>query len=130
MSASVQLFDPRIEHLFAMRTPLLRTLRMAGGTYTVGDIADGILAGKFQFWMRPNSGIVTEVIAYPRKRVLNYFLVFGELDECLSMQPEIEAFAKEHGCTAVACAGRAGWERVLPAHGWRRLWTVMAKDLA
>ena len=129
MSEAVRpLFDPRLEHLFGLRTPLLKALRGAGDCYTVGDIADGILRGNFQYWMRGESGIVTEVVSYPRKKVLNYFLVLGKLDECLALQPEIEAFAREHGCAGVTCAGRDGWLRVLPKHGWRSLWNVMVKE--
>ena len=130
MSANVSpLLDPRLEHMFGLRTPLLKALRGAGDCYTVGDVADGILRGNFQYWHTENAGIVTEVISYPRKKVLVYFLVLGKLDECLGMQPEIEAFARKCGCSAVTCAGRDGWDKILPRHGFRKLWTVQVKEL-
>lgn len=124
------LFDQRLGHLFLLRTPLLKTLRAAGDTHTVGDIADHILSGRFQYWAGDGAGIVTEVLEYPRKKVLNYFLGFGALDACLALQPQIEAFAYANGCRVVICAGRHGWEKILPAHGWRKMWSVMAKEIA
>ena len=33
--AKVELFDKRLDALFALRTPLLKALRTAGGTHTV-----------------------------------------------------------------------------------------------
>lgn len=124
-----QFTDPRLDHLFGLRTPLLKALRRAGDCYTVGDVADGILAGRFQYWMAEGGGIVTEIVTYPRKRVVNFFLVFGDLDACLGLQPEIEAFARQHGCSAAVATGREGWRKVLPAHGWREAWVLMAKEL-
>lgn len=129
MNVGPALFDPRLEHLFGLRTPLLKALRAAGDCYTVGDIAHGILTGQFQYWQAGQSALITEIVSYPRKRVLVYFLVLGNLEECLSAQPQVEAFARENGCSAVLCMGRDGWLRVLPKSGWKPLWNVMAKEL-
>lgn len=129
-ATSTLALDPRLEHLFRFRTPLLKALRGAGDCYTIGDVADGILSGRFQYWMSDAAGIVTEILAYPRKRALNYFLAFGELNAILAMQPEIEAFAREHGCAAVACSGRDGWARPLAKHDWKKKWTVYVKELS
>ena len=124
-----QLFDPRLSHLLALRNPLLKALRNAGDTHTVQDIADGILDGRFQFWGDDRAGIITEVLSYPRKRAVNYFLVLGDMDACLALQPEIEAFAKQIGAAATVATGRQGWDRILGKHGWTRRWSVHTKAL-
>ena len=43
----------------------------------------------------------------------------GYLDEVLSLIPDLEDFAREHGCKAIRMQGRKGWARVLPSYGWK-----------
>lgn len=126
---ATQLFDPRLNHLFALRTPLLKALRAAGDTHTIQDVATGILSGHMQYWFNENAGIVTEVVLYPRKRIVNLFLVFGEMKAALALQPQIEQFARHSGCSALTSCGRHGWEKILPAEGWTRRWSVHTKAL-
>ena len=95
--AKIELFDKRLDALFSLRTPLLKALRTAGGTHTVGDVADMILRGAAQFFGDEKGACVTEVITYPRRRVLHVWLAFGELETCLGLIPQMEEFARANG---------------------------------
>ncbi len=101
-----------------------------GGTHEVEDIWNGVRDGQFVAWFGKQSIIITEFIEYPRKKTLHYFIVAGDLDEVLAMQPGIEALARAHGCTSMTSAGRAGWKPVLQKHGWEPNWQMMTKELA
>lgn len=82
------------------------------------------------FWGGPKSACITEILQYPRKRVLHYFLIGGDLDELVElMEPRITAWAKAIGCSAVSGAGRKGFERVFKKSGFEPAWTVILKDI-
>ena len=63
--------------------------------------------------------IVTEIVIYPRKKVLNIFLAGGELDQILDMDHDVKNWAKEHGCTAATMSGRIGWKKPLKPLNWK-----------
>ena len=48
-------------------------LEYCGGTHHFDDIVEGIYAGRMQLWQGPRGCIVTEIVVYPRKKVLNLF---------------------------------------------------------
>jgi hypothetical protein len=121
--------DPRIDALLALRTPLLRALRRAGDTHTVGDIIAMIQRGAAQFFGDDRGACITEVTVYPRRKVMNIWLAIGELDACLSLIPQMEEFARQQGCTALTECGREGWEPFLAKRGWTRYGLVMMRDI-
>lgn len=105
-------------------------LPYARGTHTIEDIEAGIESGQFVFWAGPKSAVITEVLQYPRKRVLHYFLLGGDLRELVEfMEPRITAWAKSIGCNGVSGAGRKGFERVYAKSGFELAWTVIYKDI-
>ena len=130
MSEAVQFqTDPRLDALFALRTPLLKALRRAGGTHIVQDIADMIVRGVAQFFGDDKGACITEVITYPRRRVLNIWIAIGEREACLGLLPQIEEFARANGCTGIVETGREGWIPFLEARGWHKFGMVMMKDV-
>ena len=105
-------------------------LQYSGGTHTLDDVADGVARGLFQLWPGKTSAVITEVITYPRMRVLHYFLAGGKLPELSKMRPDIEAWGKTVGCNRVTLSGRKGWlKSFLKDEGYCEKWSVMAKDL-
>lgn len=121
--------DPRLDHLFMLRTHVIKALRLGGDTHTIGDLGEGILRGKFQYWMTDGAGVVTEILTYPRKKGCHVFLAFGNMDAVLGLQPSIEEFARANGCGTLSMCGRHGWDKVLHRTGWARRWTVHTKAL-
>lgn len=113
-----------------LRHHVAAALEYSGGTHKVEDIAEGICAGRFQFWPGRDSAVVTEIIVYPQLKDLHYFLAGGDLDELRLMRPLIEQWGKSIGCSRVSLAGRKGWERTfLKDEGYEPKWFILCKDL-
>ena len=74
--------------------------------------------------------MITEVVRYPRKTALNFWLAGGDLQELKTMLAPIEQWAREQGCERITLAGRRGWERTFMREaGYTPQWSVMAKEL-
>ena len=100
-----------------------------GGTHHFDDIVKNIALGTMQLWPSPRGCIVTEIVVYPRKRVLNIFLAGGELDQILDMDTDVKAWAKEQNCTAAIMAGRIGWKKPLAPLDWKMLYASFIKEI-
>lgn len=104
-------------------------LKYSGGTHHYGDIVDGVKSGMLQLWPAPKGCIVTEIISYPRKKVLHCFLIGGELDQILDMEESLIHFAKHQECETITGAGRQGWRRVMKDRGWKDAYSVISKEI-
>ena len=94
-------------------------LEYSGGTHDFEDIVAGLHRGVLQLWPTPRGCIVTEIVLYPQKKVLNVFLGGGELDQILDMHDNVISWAKAQGCSALSMSGRPGWKKPLKKHGWQ-----------
>lgn len=119
---------PLFDELDRCRPWIEAALKHSGGTHDWYDIVFGVLQGNFQFWPKENSALVTEIITYPRKRVLNVFLGGGELAELAAMHGEVIEWAKAQGCAGATISGRKGWERAYTQYGWQPLHTTLHKE--
>jgi len=108
---------------------LENALVYSNGTHDIGDVWDGIEAGRFEFWPGKNSAVVTEIYVYPKKKVFHIFLAGGKMEELLEMWDSIEIYAKVVGCTSLSVSGRKGWMRVLESRGAKHLCTTVIKEL-
>jgi len=104
-------------------------LEYTGGTHDIIDIYEGLYKGTFQLWPAKNSCLVTEIIKYPKKKVLNIFLGGGDLTEILSMHEDVIRWAKEQGCSALNMTGRFGWKKPLAQHGWKPMHSSYVKEI-
>lgn len=98
-------------------------------THTFDDVVFGIYAGHFQFWPLPNAAVVTQIEVFPRKRRLNVFAAGGDLKEIMAHEATLEDFARENGCSSLACQGRRGWHKVEKRQGVRPLHYLMERDI-
>lgn len=103
------------------RKRLARALRDSGDLATPADIAAAVEKGLMQSFVNNDSMIVTEVVEYPRGKVLNCVLLVGVMDDCMAMLDEIAEFAREQGCKSMRAQGRRGWARILPNYGWKQV---------
>lgn len=103
-------------------------LEYSGGTHTVDDVLDRILTGHLQLWPGERGCAVTELVVYPRKKVLHVFLAAGEMEQIIDMIDSAIAWGKSQGCTSMTIAGRKGWERVLARYGYKPVMTVLEKE--
>ena len=86
--------------------------------YALEDIENGIENGQFQLWPASESIMITEVVTYPQKRIMNLLFCGGDVEELLAMLPEFERFATYFGCSRLYGGGRKGWQRFLKKHGF------------
>lgn len=106
-----------------------KALRLGGDTHSVADVIAALNEGRMQAFWSDNATVITQIVQHPRKRELNVFLAFGDLDEVMAMQPRVSEFGRKHGCDFMVMSGRFGWQKVLPNHGWRRVGVTYALPL-
>ena len=104
-------------------------LEYSGGTHTFDDVAEGILNGHMQLWPTDRGCAVTEIVVYPKKKVLHVFLAAGEMDQLIDMIESASIWGRTQGCTSMTTSGRKGWKRVLSGEGWKEVMVVMEKEL-
>lgn len=103
-------------------------LAYSGGTHTFDDVVDLVATGRAQLWPAPRGVAITEIVLYPRKRVLNCFLAAGEMDQILDMVDSAIAWGKTQGCVSLTLSGRSGWQRVLDKHGFKPVFVTMERE--
>lgn len=113
----------------ANRHHIEAALEYSGGSHSFDDVRDGVLAGRMQIWPGKHSVAITEIIVYPKKRVLHVFLAGGEMAELIDMIDSAAAWGDAQGCTSVTMSGRRGWERVLGNHGFKPVMIVMERAI-
>jgi hypothetical protein len=111
------------------RSRMEKALHYGGDTHAIGDIAALIKEGRAQWWQHGDGMIVTEIDRFPRFSAVRYWLIFGELKECLSLEDQINEWAIGEGCTMAVATGRRGWGRVAASTGWRHHMYTFYKPL-
>ena len=104
-------------------------LDYSGGTHNFDDVVQGIVSGRMQLWPAEKGCAVTEIVVYPRKKVLHVFLAAGEMDQLIDMIDAAAAWGIQNGCESMTMSGRHGWLRVLDKKGWKSVMAVMERKL-
>ena len=119
-----------IDAFEAVRDYLAPAVALVPGEMNLEELRGGIAKGEYQLWNGPHSALVTEVIDFPRERVLHFALAGGKLDEIEAMLPPILAWGREIGATRTTLSGREGWQRTfLKQLGWKVKAVVMEAAL-
>jgi hypothetical protein len=108
---------------------LEKALAQGGDMYTLADIRGFIEAGHMQSFAKNDTWVVTQIVDFPQKRVLEIFLVTGDLDDAEALYDEVLQFGRERGCQIVRCYGRYGWTRKAREHGWTNGQRIFWKEL-
>lgn len=117
------------EELQRCRPWIEAALEYSGGTHDFYDVAEAIAEGRMQLWPATLGCGVTEIVVYPKKKVLHVFLAGGDMNQLTDMIDAAAAWGKAQGCNGMTMAGRKGWERVLARHGWRPVMSVMERGI-
>ena len=97
------------------------------------DFYEAITNGDMQLWtaIKDNeimASMVTQIVPYPRKRVLRIISIAGEeMNGWIKYIPLIEDWALSAGCTSLECWGRKGWLKILK--DWKCSYHIITKDL-
>jgi hypothetical protein len=103
-------------------------LEYSGGTHTFEDVEQGIYEKRLQLWPAERGCAVTEIVVYPRIKVLHVFLAGGEMDQIIDMINSAVEWSKAQGCTSMTISGRHGWQKVLAEYGFKPVMTVLKKE--
>jgi hypothetical protein len=103
-------------------------LAYSGGTHTFEDVEQRILESHLQLWPAERGCAVTEIVIYPRKKVLHVFLGGRRNGSDYRHDRQRRAWSKTQGCTSMTIAGRHGWRRVLEKYGYKPVLTVLEKE--
>lgn len=119
------------EELQRCRPWIEAALKHTGGTHDFDDVVAACEQGRMQFWPDPHAAAITEIVVYPKTKVLNVFLAGGELGAILDRIEDAAAWGRSIGCQTMTMTGRPGWERVLGPLGWAKAKTMvtMAREL-
>jgi hypothetical protein len=104
-------------------------LEYSMGTHNLDDVLSGIQGGEFQLFANDGGCAVTQIITYPRKKVIYIFLAGGELDSVIALQDEVIQFGRENNCDSMMQIGRKGWTKALKLHGWSTEAACMTRGL-
>jgi hypothetical protein len=100
---------------------LARILDRMGGAYLVSDILTAIAEGRMQSFIEGDSWAVTQIVDYPRTRMLDILVALGDYDECWKLHDRILDYARDHDIGLVQAYGRKGW---MPEAATRGGWKV------
>ena len=81
-------------------------LEYTGGTHDYEDIVQGCYEARMQLWPAERAAAITEVIRYPKKKVLHVFLAGGEMKQLLDMIADAAEWGRQHGCEAMTMAAK------------------------
>lgn len=108
---------------------LERGLREMGGTHTLADLLDGIEIGSLQSFTEGETWAITTIVDTPQKRILEIWLVVGDMADAEILHDKVEEYARAHGCHMLRTIARRGWTRQADRHGWTNGHTVYLKEL-
>jgi hypothetical protein len=117
---------PRQRTIFAR---LVDALTNAGRTHEIEDVMRALRTGDAQIWVENDSVVVTEVLVFPKRTVLRYWLAAGDMDDMLTLLPKLEQWGREQGATLAEMVGRRGWRKEAAAHGYEAAATIYRKDI-
>lgn len=116
---------------FIRLTPLLQSaLDEGNNTHSLDDIWIGLDKGLYQIWPGEDFVAITEVVQYPQKKVLFFFLMAGKMKHLLDHIQQAEQVAQDLGCSSLMFNGRLGFLRSpLRQAGFNPVWVTMEKEL-
>lgn len=94
-------------------------------THSMEDVIESVGTGHMQLWVGDKGAAVTQILNFPRKKILHVFLAGGDLEQVLDFVPSFMTWGELQGCSKITMSGRKGWGRVLPKSGWRETGVIM-----
>ena len=98
---------------------LARLLERMGGLYTVSDILAAIAEGRMQGFVEGDSWAITQVVQFPRARLLEILIALGDIEQCRTLHSRILQYARDNGIGLVQAYGRRGWFQHPLTEGWK-----------
>ena len=96
---------------------------------TYEDIERQVLDAKLLFFNNETAFAIIDVQDYTKGRVCHILAAGGSLRGLRALQKTLIPFFQEIGARRLQQAGRPGWERVLPAWGWKKNHVLMEYEI-
>lgn len=113
-----------------VRNWLENALEYADNAFNIIDVADGLGSNNMQLWTEDNAAVVTQIVSYPRKKVLHVFLAGGEMDDVMKIEKSVVLWGKLQQCQAITFVGRPGWSKsLLKDIGYESVHISMTKEI-
>lgn len=117
--------DPAFYAAWARWSPELAKALL--DTHTLGDVLGLLKSGDAQLWTDREAAVVTEIVIYPRKKVLRAWLASGKYEGIRRIEDRVIPWAKDYGCQEIQIVGRLGWRRRLK--DYRESAVTMTKEI-
>jgi hypothetical protein len=98
-----------------------------GGDENIKGVWSRLLSGELLLLTSHNAAIVLEPVEHPQRKILNFFLAGGDLEELMVMEAVVADYARSEGFDALSVFGRRGWLRQL--EGYKEKAVYMEKKL-
>ena len=98
------------------------------GCFSIDDLKKVLTLKKAHAWASNGSIAITEFLNFPQEKILNFWLVGGDVKTILKHEPEVSEWAKKQGCSKAQFSGRKGWFKMLPQY-WEKHSIVMKRSL-
>lgn len=97
--------------------------------YTFEEVIERIYSGQFQSFADGDSWVVTQVVEYPRYKVVEIVFMAGVRGDFEVLEAKVSKFAKNIGAKRVFATARPGFERyMLP--GWEKKAVLFSKEIS
>lgn len=89
-----------------------------GGTYNIASVLEGLLNQKMQLWLalrgdKIEAAGISEITTFPLKKVGEFTVAGESMMEWKEFMPQIEAWARNRGCSSMRLIARKGWKKIL-----------------
>lgn len=101
-----------------IKNGLIRALEQAQEGLNLSDLEWMLETGKALLWTGNRGVLVTVLYESPEGRFLHVWLGTGDLQELVSFEPGISAWARARGCVYSSINGRKGWTKVFKQYGF------------
>lgn len=109
---------------------LAKALKAGGDTHSLEDILSEIKSGHKQSFALGKTWVITQVLDFPRRRVLELFLVVGHGDDLPALEEQITEYARSIGADFIRTSGRPGWKKHAKQMGWELSHVVYTKRVS
>ncbi len=117
-----------------------KAIKYADWKYDVEDIKQDIINRNLQLWVatmedKPVMCLVTRIEQFPKEKAMLLFMYSTmphsgkDREGIWGFKDIIFSWAKSMGCKSIYFYGRPGWEKVLDSRGFKKIYTVMRREI-
>lgn len=111
----------------ALKAMLESALEKGAEGATIADVEAKLASGDALLWLGERGALVTSLHETEDGRFVHVWLGAGDMEEIVSMEPGVSAWARARQCKSARINGRKGWDRVFKSRGFIRVGEELVK---